>query len=585
MRTGVFMTFPNLLMRPIIINFFLLVIILTIAIKTKAQTCSGSLGDPVIYQTFGAGANPGPALSNGISNMTYTPDNCPGDGSYTIVNAANLNTNNCHTTWHTVTHDHTGDPNGYMMLVNASFDPSIFFTQNANGLCPNTTYEFSAYILNLITLAASGPDVIEPNITFSIESTSGQVLATYNTDIIPPTAQPQWNKYGVYFVTPAGVTDVIVKMTNNAAGGNGNDLILDDIAFRACGPIVQTGFGDLSSTGDQNMCEGTSANYTLTASIGTGYVSPFLQWQVNYNNSGWTNVPGKTSTTVDIPFTNAIAGTYQYRLSVGEGQNRESPTCNVSSQPLTIIVHTEPRVIAIVSIDALICSGESTRLSASGGLYYKWTPATGLDHDDVPNPIATPTQTTTYSVKVSNDGCYDDTKSVAITVNNKPTANGGGNRKMFVGQSIMLNGTVTGDEITNIYWTPTTGLDNPTSITPIANPTDSIIYTLNVVSKNCGTATSIVDVRVYKKITIPNTFSPNNDGINDYWDIDALIAFPESTTMIYNRNGQKVYQSKGYNKSWDGTYNNSPLPTGTYYYVIDLKNNTPVISGWVLIVR
>jgi gliding motility-associated-like protein len=585
LRAGVFITFPNLLMRPIIINFFLLVIILTIAIKTKAQTCSGSLGDPVIYQTFGAGANPGPALPNGTSNMTYTRNSCPDDGSYTIVNAANLNANNCHTSWHTVTQDHTGDPNGYMMLVNASFDPSIFFTQNANGLCPNTTYEFSAYILNLITLAASGPDVIEPNITFSVESTSGQVLATYNTGIVPPTAQPQWNKYGVYFVTPAGVTDVIVKMTNNAAGGNGNDLILDDIAFRACGPIVQTGFGDLSSTGDQTMCEGTSANYTLTSSVGTGYVSPFLQWQVNYNNNGWTNLPGKTNTTVDIPFTNAIAGTYQYRLSVGEGQNMASPTCNVSSQPLTIIVHNEPKVIAVVSADALVCSGESTRLSASGGLYYKWTPAIGLDHDDIPNPIATPTQTTTYSVKVSNDGCYDDTKSIAITVNNKPTANGGGDKKIFVGQSVMLNGAVTGDEITNIYWTPATGLDNPTSTTPIANPTTSITYTLNVVSKNCGTETSLVDVKVYKKITIPNTFSPNNDGINDYWDIDALVVFPESTTMIYNRNGQKVYQSKGYNKPWDGTYNNSPLPTGTYYYVIDLKNGTAKMAGWVLIVR
>ena len=52
----------------------------------------------------------------------------------------------------------------------------------------------------------------------------GQVLATYNTGIIPPTAQPQWNKYGTYFVTPAGVTDVVVKMINNAPGGNGNDL-------------------------------------------------------------------------------------------------------------------------------------------------------------------------------------------------------------------------------------------------------------------------------------------------------------------------------------------------------------------------
>lgn len=649
---------PGILMRPIIKNLFLLVIILTFTLKVKAQTCSGSLGDPVINQTFGAGPNPGPALPYGVTNFTYTSNSCANDGYYTILNS----TNGCHFNWHNVSQDHTGDPNGYMMMINASYDPGTFFTQTANGLCPNTTYEFSAYILNLITLAGSGPGYSEPNITFSVETNTGTVLATYNTGTIPPTVDPQWKKYGTYFITPAGVTDVVVKMINNAPGGNGNDLLLDDITFRACGPIVQTGFGDLSSTGAQTICEGSNANYTLTASVGVGYNNPFLQWQLNYNNTGWTNIPGKTNTTLDITLTNVKSGTYQYRLTVGEGQNIASPSCSVNSQPLTInvnalpvmslpasqticegnpltlaasggasyvwsgpnlpstsqnpvvinnittanagtytvvatsakgciaapvqtIVSVVPKVVAGVSNNVAICTGESTPLSASGGLYYKWTPSTGLDHDNIPNPVATPAQTTTYTVKVSNDGCYDDTKSVTVTVRKSPVADAGPGKIIFEGQSVKLNGSITGDEITSVYWTPATNLDDPTSLTPIASPTDNTTYTLNVVSQNCGTATSSVFVRVYKKITIPNTFSPNNDGVNDYWDIDALVTYPESSIMIYNRLGQKVYQNTGYAKPWNGNYNSSPAPAGTYYYIIDLKNNTPKVSGWVLIVR
>jgi gliding motility-associated-like protein len=568
-------------MRPRILNLFLTVIILLITIKAKAQTCSGSLGDPIILQTFGSGSNPGPQLPAGVTNFIYTANSCAEDGYYTILNSSG----GCHSDWHDVVHDHTGDPNGYFMLINASFEPSVFFTQTANGLCPNTTYEFSAYILNLGTLASLGSNYSKPDITFSVQTNDGTILATYNTGTILPTSDAEWKKYGTYFVTPAGVTDVIVKMTNNAPGGTGNDLLLDDIAFRACGPIVQTGFGDLSVTAVQNMCEGTSADYTLIASVGSGYVNPFLQWQVNYNNTGWVNLPGKTSSTADIPLNNPTPGTYQYRLSVGEGQNEASPTCNVSSEPLTVVVHNEPKVVATVSGTATLCAGESTQLSESGGLYYQWTPSTGLDHDNIANPVANPTQTTTYNVKVSNDGCFDDTKSVTVTVNANPTADAGSDKVIFKGQSVKLDGAKTGDGITSFYWTPTTWLDDPSSPTPTASPTENITYTLHVVSKNCGAVTSVVNVKVYTELIIPNTFSPNGDGINDYWNVGGLIAFPESLTTVYTRDGQQVFKSTGYAKPWDGTNNGTQVPTGTYYYIIDLKNGQPKLSGWVLIIR
>ena len=648
-------------MRPIAVKLFLLLIFITLTLQTNAQTCTGSLGDPVINQDFGSGANPGPPLANGVTNMTYTTNNCPNDGEYTISNSL-TGSGNCHPdSWHNVISDHTGNPNGYMMIVNASFQPSIFFTQTAPTLCPNTTYEFSSYILNLITLAASGPGVSEPNITFSIQTTSGQILAIDSTGTIPPTAAVTWNKYGVYFTTPTNVTDVIVTMTNNAPGGNGNDLILDDITFRACGPIINLGFASIGGPATKSLCQGGNAAYSLTAAV-VGDSSPSYQWQSNINGAGWADMAGDNADALNVQFTNAVTGVYQYRLGVANGSNITSVQCRVYSPPLTIYVNPLPVVTAIapqticagypltltasggasyiwtgpnmsptsqnpliinsvtmantgtytvqalsdsgcaappvrtmvtvipkvvpgISNGVAVCTGESTQLSASGGLYYKWTPATGLDNDSIPNPVATPLQTTTYTVDISNGSCSDSTKSVTIMVNKNPVADAGNNKILFEGQSATLDGTIQGDNITGYSWSPATFLNDPTSLTPITTPTDNITYTLTVVSQTCGTVTSSVFVRVYKKITIPNTFSPNNDGINDYWNIDALVTYPESSILVFNRYGQQVFQSTGYSKPWNGTYNGAPLPQGTYYYIIDLKNNTPKLAGWVLIVR
>ncbi|WP_214653056.1 T9SS type B sorting domain-containing protein [Mucilaginibacter segetis] len=86
-------------------------------------------------------------------------------------------------------------------------------------------------------------------------------------------------------------------------------------------------------------------------------------------------------------------------------------------------------------------------------------------------------------------------------------------------------------------------------------------------------------------IVIPNTFTPNNDGINDYWQIPILQSYPKSTVYIYNRYGKLIYQSVGYSKPWDGNYLGKALPAGTYYYVIDTHIRNNVISGSVTILR
>jgi gliding motility-associated-like protein len=86
-------------------------------------------------------------------------------------------------------------------------------------------------------------------------------------------------------------------------------------------------------------------------------------------------------------------------------------------------------------------------------------------------------------------------------------------------------------------------------------------------------------------IVIPNLFTPNGDGINDYWNIKSLNFFPQCMVSVYSRSGGLVFQSHGYPKPWDGTRNGNPLPVGTYYYVISPQNDLPKLSGYVVILR
>ncbi len=86
-------------------------------------------------------------------------------------------------------------------------------------------------------------------------------------------------------------------------------------------------------------------------------------------------------------------------------------------------------------------------------------------------------------------------------------------------------------------------------------------------------------------LVIYNAFSPNDDGINEEWNIGSSGSFPNIKVNIFNIWGKEVFSSKGYAEPWDGTYNGNDLPAGTYYYVIDPGDGSDVLSGDVSIVK
>jgi len=155
------------------------------------------------------------------------------------------------------------------------------------------------------------------------------------------------------------------------------------------------------------------------------------------------------------------------------------------------------------------------------------------------------------------------------------------------GQSITLNGKAAGNNII-ISWSPVIFLSSTDIEDPIVTATKDITYTMRVSSDDGCKASDTVKVIFLKNLIIPNAFSPNGDGINDKWVITYLDEYTTATVSVFNRYGQMIFQSSpgGYaSRPWDGTYNGSPVPVGTYYYIIKFADNKDPLSGSIAVIR
>lgn len=388
----------------------------------QAQLCTGSLGDPVVNITFGNDARPNSSVPT--SGYTYTSSACPDDGFYTITKS----TSGCFgNTWHTL-NDHTGG--GAFMLVNASYDPGDFFLTTVSELCPNTTYEFAAWVMNVMKVSNS----ILPNLTFNVETPDGEVLNSFSTGDIPVTSSPQWKQYGFYFSTPVGNPEIVLRITNNAPGGIGNDLALDDITFRPCGAKIDT---EISGVGADtvNVCfdENNPFTYTMKGGTGSGYASPLYQWQASVDRGAtWSDIPGATSSVYQTPALKS-SGSYWYRLSVVESSVAQISSCKIASEVMAINIRPKPKVNA--GPDRTMLAGYPVSLSGSAegeSLSYNWSPDLYIQNGNSLTPAVSPPNDMSYTLTATSAfGCEEsdevNVKVVSgIFVPNAFTPNGDG---------------------------------------------------------------------------------------------------------------------------------------------------------------
>ncbi|TWI96362.1 gliding motility-associated-like protein [Mucilaginibacter frigoritolerans] len=211
--------------------------------------------------------------------------------------------------------------------------------------------------------------------------------------------------------------------------------------------------------------------------------------------------------------------------------------------------------------------------------------ASDLNASYIPDATDLKNGKVTLTLHAVNAGeCYTSEDSLTITFLPPPTVNAGGIRYVLRGNAIVLTPTVSDNKV-QYQWSPDVNINNTTIKNPTITGDENITYTLTVTdSLGCVTRDQ-TNIVVSPELVVPNTFTPNGDGINDLWEVKGLIAYQNAVIDVFDRYGQKVFHSVGYGSSWDGSCNGRIIPPGTYYYVIDLKVNGQVLSGSLALVK
>jgi gliding motility-associated-like protein len=308
------------------------------------------------------------------------------------------------------------------------------------------------------------------------------------------------------------------------------------------------------------------------------------------DNYTWTADPTLSCTNCAAPLARPDSTTtYYVRGQISFG-------CSAKDS-VTVLVKT-PFKLGLTSADTL-CHGETTNLQASGAELYQWSPPNFLSSTTSAQPVFTASMDTSIVYTVigkDNKNCFADTGTVSMKVYPIPqvqllqTA-----VNINVGESVQLN-TKSSPDVTQWVWSPETGLNNPTLPNPVATPQQTTTYT--VVATNNGACVSRDQVVITvlcngANIFVPNTFSPNNDGMNDKFFPRGKGLFNVKSMMIFNRWGQLVFEKANFSANdaaygWDGTYNNQPLPSDVYVYIMQVvcSNNIVIpVKGNVALLR
>lgn len=212
------------------IFFFIITATLFFFKSAQGQQYGCNFKAPVINIDFGTEDGKKEVTAVRSPNYNKVSCVCPNDGDYTYTSY----TSDCFGgNWHTLAEDHTaGVVNGRMMVVNASEEPGTFFIKYISGLKPDTTYEFSVWLVNICITGPCGT-IYSRDISIAISS-GDHMIAQFATGIIAPPEQPVWKKYTGIFSVPPGANAVAIKMDDKANGGCGNDFEMDDILIKEC---------------------------------------------------------------------------------------------------------------------------------------------------------------------------------------------------------------------------------------------------------------------------------------------------------------------------------------------------------------
>lgn len=307
--------------------------------------------------------------------------------------------------------------------------------------------------------------------------------------------------------------------------------------------------------GDTTICQGSPVK--LAAIISSGYFTSCFfaikKGSVLVNPDDYMKPYSYTDTTFSsLP----LDTTLSFYL------NTFGNNCVVSD---TVVVKVIPTIHMSVKGNTSFCAGDSSLLIASGSNTYLWNPGNNT------NDSLEVHTTATYTVSSGQtEVCGTDTATIKITVNSKPIVDAGNEQTIYPGQNaaLLASGGI------NYIWSPVTGLNSVSIANPTSEPEQTTTYTVTITDANgCVNFDSVI---VYVKfcgvdLFVPTAFSPNDDNENDILYIKTLNNNCIQTIdfKIFDRWGNKVFESMDINVGWDGTYKGKAMNTDIFVYYLN----------------
>lgn len=355
-----------------------------------------------------------------------------------------------------------------------------------------------------------------------------------------------------------------------------------------------TNAGTLSSVSDDPSA---SFTYTLVAGAGDTDNALFAIVGNKINTASVLNFETKSSYSVRVRSTTQYGQSLDKVLTIAVSDVNEIPTLAAISNQ-TICFTTVVQNVALTGITAGPDAGQTTALTVSSNnaalfenLNVSGSGATGTLNYRIKAGAIAGTATVTVTVKdnggTANGGVDTYSRTFTITVNALPVIAISSDKGIQIskGERVLLNATGG----TGYAWAAHNSIIGTANTATIeVRPRETTTYTVTVTNASGCAENKSFTITVlddYAKVNANNILSPNGDGYNDKWVIDNVDFYPNNEVKVFDKAGRIMYAKKGYDNSWDGTLNGTPLAEGTYYYVIDFGNRNRVFKGFITIVR
>jgi gliding motility-associated-like protein len=416
--------------------------------------------------------------------------------------------------------------------------------------------------------------------------------ATFNATVINGGTSPayQWTVNGVN----AGTNNPVFTTSNLNNGDKvsctvtsnspciSNPTAISNVIAVTISPSVMPAI-NITSSAAGSICPGTPVTFVATPSNGGD--NPFYQWKINGINAGAYKSTFSINTLAEGDIINCDM----------TNPSSCNPITSAISNDITVdVLSVATPLVTINASEISVCAGKpvtftASALNAGPNPTYQWKVNGNLAGSNI---------TYTTSSLSSNDSvqCFlipgyvacagsasIASNKIAIHVYLSPDFSiQPENPIISKGDTVQLS--INGANILNYEWTPALNISDNTIGNPLVWPVSTQTYTVKAASPEGCLTSKQVTVMVISDVFIPSAFTPNGDGLNDYWGINGLELYPGCHVRVFNRWGEIVYQSSGYGKPWDGRYKDQNSSTATFVYTIDLKNGKR-LTGTVTVIR